>query len=71
MNKISTLPIAVYLYVQGIRTRAAERMAQDDPERGSSTIETVVIFAAIVVIAVTVITIIGKKVIDKANSISF
>ncbi|WP_034267759.1 hypothetical protein [Actinospica robiniae] len=71
MNKISTLPIAVYLYVQNMRTRAAERLEAQDRERGSTTVETAVIIAAIVVIAVSVITIIGKKVVDKANSISF
>lgn len=71
MIKITALSITAYLHVQAIRTRAAERMAEQDRERGSSSAETAVIIAAIVLIAVTVITIIGKKVIDKANSISF
>lgn len=71
MSKITALSFAAYLHAQAIRTRAAQRLAGQDHERGSSSAETAVIIAAIVLLAVTVITIIGKKVIDKANSISF
>lgn len=71
MSKIIALSIAAYLRAQAVRERAARRLAEQDRERGSSSTETAVIIAAIVVIAATVITIIGKKVIDKANSISF
>jgi len=71
MSKITALSIAAYLQAQAIRIRVAERLAEQDRERGSSSAETAVIIAAIVLLAATVITIIGKKVIDKANSISF
>jgi hypothetical protein len=71
MSKITALSIAAYLRAQAIRTRAAQRLADQERERGSSSAETAVIIAAIVLIAAAVIMIIGKKVLDKANSISF
>lgn len=70
MNKITELSIAVYLHTLALRTRAKRRLAEQDRERGSTT-ETVVIIAAVVLMAVTVIAIIAKKVIAKADSISF
>jgi len=71
MNKITELSITAYLHLQAVRARAAEQLAAQDPEQGSSSAETAVIIAMVVLLAVTVITIIGKKVIDKAESISF
>lgn len=71
MNKLSMLPIALYLHAQALRDRAAERLPAEERERGSTSAETAVIIAVVVVVAVTVVTIIGKKVVDKANSINF
>lgn len=71
MNKLSMLPIALYLHIQRLRTRAAEQVADEERERGSSSAGTAVIIAVVVVVALTVVTIIGKKVVDKANSIYF
>lgn len=71
MNKITELSIAVFLRVQAVRGQATKRLAEQDRERGSSSAETVVIIAAVVLMAVAVIAIIAKKVIAKADSISF
>jgi len=49
---------------------AETRADPDADERGSST-ETVVLIAGFVLLAVAVVAIITKKVLDKANSINF
>jgi hypothetical protein len=63
-----------------VRTRnAAARLTgwaeahtdHDGDERGSYSTEMVVIVAALVVLAVSIVAIIAKKALDKANSISF
>lgn len=71
MNKITELSIAIFLRMQNVRAHATKRLAEQDRERGSNTVETVVLLAAIVLMAVTVTAIIAKKIIAKADSISF
>ena len=71
MNKITELSIAVFLRIQSVHARATKRLAEQDTERGSNSVETVVILAAVVLMAVAMIAIIAKKVIAKADSISF
>lgn len=51
-------------------TWAETRTDPDADERGSST-ETVVLIAGFVLLAVAVVAILTKKVLDKANSINF
>lgn len=66
------LAAAYTVYMAALRERAVgrlEMMCDADPEEGSST-ETAIIVAALALVAVGVVTYIGRAVIAKAHSIS-
>ena len=52
-----------------MKDTARKRLETDDPERGSYTVELVVVLGAIVLIAVAVLAIVRTGVMDRVNSI--
>jgi len=72
MYKITELQLAAYLRARAAGAQIYSRLHERErDERGSSTTETVLIIAGLAVLALTVLAVIGKKVLDKADSISF
>lgn len=69
---IYRLAAAYTVCTLALRKRVVDRLedvAQSDPEAGDA-VQTVIIIAALALIAIGVVTIIGKAVIAKAHSIS-
>ncbi|MFC5828627.1 hypothetical protein [Nonomuraea insulae] len=60
-------------YWQAVRALLLDRLerARADPEKGAMSAEAMIIIAALVLVAVTVMGIVTAKIVDKANTIDF
>ncbi|WP_433498867.1 hypothetical protein ACQP1K_00415 [Sphaerimonospora sp. CA-214678] len=68
MSKLLPPEIASWLALNGLLRNRLEQLRKDS-EKGAMSAEAMIIIAALVLVAITVMGIVTAKIIDKANSI--
>ncbi|MFC0860944.1 hypothetical protein ACFHYQ_01410 [Sphaerimonospora cavernae] len=68
MSKLLPPEVAPWLALSGLLRNRLDQLRKD-PEKGAMSAEAMIIIAALVLVAITVMGIVTAKIIDKANSI--